>query len=94
MKTYWFSYFIPEACIKKYSLAGLLAHPDFCDLPNRRVAVSGFAFQKLLTYLVRSGFTAAGTAPDSHRIPILRFVQNRTNPPRHVKGRIFLKKSF
>jgi len=59
-----FSQFIPIAK-SKLKLAGLLARPVFCAFPSRLIAT--------VTLIQRPfyGLTAAGAAPEFHRIPFL-----------------------
>ena len=58
--------FIPKAMIDNKEVAGLLAHLAFRGLPIPVNRNSGRSFKK---FALR--FTAAGTAPVSHRIPML-----------------------
>jgi len=58
--------FIPKAMIDDKELAGLLAHLAFRGLPIPNNLDSGRSFKKFALRL-----TAAGTAPVSHRIPML-----------------------
>jgi len=60
--------FIPKAMINVMEVAGLLARLLFEAFPSR-VRNSGRSFKKFVLRL-----TAAGTAPDLHRIPMLVLV--------------------
>jgi len=65
-------------------MAGLLAHLVFFEAFPTNKSVSGSRISKKT--IIR--LTAAGTAPDLNRIPILRILLKRNNPPFRCKNRI------
>jgi hypothetical protein len=52
-------------------MAGLLTYPDFWLPSHLLKRNSGYQPETYYSAQAESGFTAAGTVPDSHRIPKL-----------------------
>jgi hypothetical protein len=60
--------FLPEAQLSWWLLAGLLAHFSVERLPKTG-AFQWHCVQRFGLFATNLKFTAAGTAPDSHRVP-------------------------
>ena len=66
-------------------MAGLLTHPVVDAFPPRKKPDSGVKFQQQ-NCLEQLGFTAAGTAPDLHRIPYYAVSPEEKQTPIENKG--------